>query len=209
MNITVTVMAHPKRRAAAEKLALELKRYPFMDVSITWDQNNDEWTTGSRSLRRGIGRGDWHIVVQDDAIITPDFYANIEGCIRAVPIKSLISLYTGTVKPLPERVKAAVDKAYYSSFIKHDILMWGVGILLPSDHIEPMLEYIEDRSELYDFRIGIFYQRNMLPIYYTMPSLVDHDDDLGSIIGTDAKEPRRAHKVATGAVVWNDEVIDL
>jgi len=206
MNITVTVMAHPKRKAAAESLALQLKHYPFTDVSITWDEKNEEWDTGSRALRRGVHRSEWHVVLQDDALLTPDFYENLVGAIQAVPSKVLISLYVGTTKPMPERVLEAVEKARYASWLKSNMLLWGVGIALPSDHIEPLLDFVSDPmfcDTVYDTRVGMFYQRNMLPVYYTMPSLVDHDDDLGSIIGTDAKAPRRAHRVATGRVNWN------
>lgn len=208
--ITVTVMAHPSRKEAAQALAKALKGYPFMDVSITWDERNDEWHTGERSLRRGIGRGAWHLVIQDDAILTPDFYANLQGAISTLPLKTLVSLYTGTARPFKDRVQAAVDKAYHATWLRHYMLFWGVGLLIPSDHIEPMLEFISDRQENYDTRIGIFYQRNRLPVYYTMPCLVDHDDDAGSLLGHgQTPEPRRAHKLAAGPVLWNRHVIDI
>lgn len=213
MNITVTVMAHPKRRAQAEALALGLKKYPFMDVSITWDEINNEWHTGRRSMLRGVQRGDWHLVIQDDAILTPDFYSNIERVIEAVPVKSVISLYTGTVRPLPERVADAARKAPEGSFLQHYMMMWGVGILIPADHIEPMLEYINEPKyddTPYDTRIGIFYQRNRLPIYYTIPSLVDHDDGLGSLIGNGYDlQARVAHRRSGGLVSWTDTVIPI
>lgn len=213
MNITVSVMAHPKRRAQAEALALQLKQYPFMDVSITWDELNSEWHTGRMSLMRGARRGDWHLVLQDDAVLTPYLYANIEAVIAAAPTRSVISLYTGKVRPLAERVQMAVDKAPDGSFLSHYMMMWGVAILIPSNHIEPMLEFIDEpkySDTPYDQRVGIFYQRNRLPIYYTMPSLVDHNDDLGSLIGNGyAKERRVAHRRSKGLIYWTDTVIDI
>lgn len=210
MEISVAIMAHPRRKKQAQALLDQLSQYTFCDISIIWDKTNTEWDTGERALRYGIRKGDWHIVVQDDAILSPDFYNNVVGAIKAVPMKTLISLYTGTARPFGARVKAAVDKAYYATWLRHYMLFWGVGILIPSDHIEPMLEFVSDRHELYDTRIGIFYQRNMLPVYYTMPSLVDHDDDLGSLLDHgSAPEPRVAHKLATGPVQWNRDVIDI
>lgn len=206
-------MAHPRRKEAAEALLLQLQQYPFTDVAIVWDQKNEEWDTGYRALQRGAGRGDWHVVLQDDALLTPEFYANLEGAIRAVPERVLISLYTGTVRPMTEEVKTAVSKAYYATWLKHYMLFWGVGIAIPSDHIEPMLEYVsgaEFETTLYDIRIGMFYQRNQLPVYYTMPSLVDHDDDLGSLLehGVDS-ERRVAHRLAEGLVEWNRQSIHI
>jgi len=73
-----------------------------------------------------------------------------------------------------------------------------------------MIEFVVDRTEPYDTRIGIFYQRNRLPVYYTMPSLVDHDDDLDSLLDHGkAKGARVAHRLATGLVAWNKQVIDI
>ncbi len=212
MNITVAVMAHPSRAHAANSLALQLGQYPFSDHTIIWDQKNEEWDTGYRSMHWGANKGDWHLVLQDDAIISEDLFTNIVGAIKALPTKAVVSLYTGKVRPMPERVLDAVKKAPEGSFLSHYMLMWGVGILIPSDHIEPMLEFVSDpmyRDTLYDIRIGMFYHRNHLPIYYTMPSLVDHDDSIGSLIGNQQKEPRVAHRLATGRVSWTSHVTVL
>jgi len=217
MKISVTVMAVPKREAEAEKLRAALSEYPFSDVSVTYDPIADgthesEWNNGKASLLAGMGKGDHHVVVQDDAILTPNFYENIEGAINNCPDRNhLISLYTGKARPFPKRITAAVEKAYHATWLRHYLLIWGVGIIIPTDHIEPMLEFVEDYTEPYDTRIGMFYQRNMLPVYYTMPCLVDHDDDLGTAIPGHGTEPgaRVAHKLATGLVAWNNQVIDI
>lgn len=213
MRISVTIMAHPDRRREANALALELGQYPFTETSITWDERNSEWDTGYRSLKYGADKGDWHIVIQDDAILTPDFYRNVLNLITAVPTKTVVSLYTGKVRPLADRVKEAVDKAPDGSFLNHYMLMWGVGILLPSSHIEPLLDFVSDPrydDTAYDIRVGMFYHRNRLPIYYSMPSLVDHNDDLGSLVGNGyAKEPRVAHRLAKDVIKWTQEVYDI
>ncbi len=214
MNISVSVMAHHKRSVAAKALYKKLINYPFSDVFLIWDELNNEWHTGKRSLEVGMVLGsDWHIVIQDDAVLTPYFYDNIERIIATVPTKTIVSLYTGKVKPLADRVFQAVDKAEEGSWLNFYMLLWGVGILIPSDHIEPMLDFISgDRynDTPYDTRIGIFYQRNRLPIYYCVPSLVDHNDHLGSLLahgGTVA--PRIAHRLATGPIAWNNQIIDI
>lgn len=211
MKISITIMGHPKRDAQIQELLIKIvDMQRFCDVSVAIDNNNSEWDTGSRALKKGIGKGDWHLVLQDDAILTPDFYNNIEAALAAVPSKSVISLYTGKVKPFAERVELAVNKAEDGNWLNGFLLFWGVAVLIPSDHIEPMLEFVADRTEQYDTRIGIFYQRNMLPIYYTVPSLVEHDDALGTLIPHHATEaPRVAHRLATGLVSWNSDVINI
>lgn len=214
MRITATVMAHPKRKKEAEALALDLRSYPFTDVWITWDEKNSEWDTGSRALASGANKGDWHLVVQDDALLTPYFYENIEAALQALPIKTVVSLYIGQCRPFGSRVTEAIKKAGDATWLKHYMLLWGVGILIPSDHIEPMLEFVSDPrydDTPYDVRIGHFYLGNRLPIYYTLPSLVDHNEAIGSLLDHDATatEPRVAHKLANSLVQWNDRVIDI
>lgn len=206
MNISLAIMAHPKRRAAAEALLDQLTDYPFTESAVIYDIGNNEWETGKRALLQGVGKGDWHVVIQDDAILTPRFYQNIKRAIMALSERALISLYAGTARPIPDRVKNAIDKAPDGSWLAFHQLMWGVGIVIPTDHIEPMLEFVEDIGLQYDNKVGEFYARNGLLVYYTVPSLVDHDDAVDTLVpghGRDiSPEPRRAHRLATGLIEW-------
>jgi hypothetical protein len=205
-------MAHPKRRAQVLILQNDLLAQG-LEATVTWDRIGSEWDTGRRAMEAGIGQGEWHLVLQDDALITPHFGANLHSAIAAAPSNCLISLYTGQVRPLPSRVIEAVSKAPDGSWLRFYTLMWGVGLLIPSDHIEPMLEFTADPQYAetpYDSRIGLFYNRNRLPVYYTMPSLVDHADHLGSLLEHDYEpDARKAHRVANGLIHWNDQVTDI
>lgn len=219
MKISVTIMAVPAREPQAEYLKAILSYMPFSDISVTYDQqaagtHESEWNNGVASLRAGLGKGDYHVVIQDDALLTPHFYENIEGAIKNCPGgKALISLYTGKARPFPRRITEAVKRAdeAQATWLRHYLLIWGVGIIIPTDHIEPMLDFVADWTEPYDTRIGIFYSRNRLPVYYTHPSLVDHDDELATSIPGHGTLPgaRVAHKIATGLVAWNDTVADI
>jgi len=217
MQISVTVMAVPARKLQAEYLAAILRYYPFSDVSVTYDKvaagdHDSEWNNGVECLKAGLGKGDYHVVIQDDAILTPNLYENIEGAIRNCPGgNTLISLYTGKARPMGKRVSYAVSKVVDETWLDYWLLMWGVGIIIPTKHIEPLLDFVSDRTEPYDTRIGIFYQRNRLPVYYTMPSLVDHDDELGTAIPGHGTEPgaRVAHRLANGPISWNNKSITI
>lgn len=209
MKISLAIMAHPKRTAAANALAYELGQYPFAAPQIIWDGIGEEWHTGKRALQYGIGIADWHVVIQDDAVLTPDFYRNIEKAIFALRQKTLISLYTGTARPLPGRVKAAVDAMPDGSFLTFKQLLWGVGIVIPTDHIKPMLKFVEDIELQYDNKIGEFYCRQGMPVYYTVPSLVDHNDDIDTLLDGHGRhineEPRKAHRLAGGLIEWTNK----
>ena len=207
MLISVSIMAHPKRKAAAQALYTDLQQYPFSDVFIIYDEINSEWQTGRRALHGGEVLGsDWHMVLQDDALLTPNFYDNVVGLLHSLDQKTLVSLYTGTARPLKDRVAAAVAIAGDGDLLQSHQLYWGVGILIPSDQVAPMLEFVEDIDLPYDNRVGEFYCRNDLPVYYSMPSLVNHDDDLGTLLKGHGKdvdnEPRVAHRLAAGPVTW-------
>lgn len=209
MKISVAVMAHPKRMVEAASLMTELLEYPFCDYRLITDADNSEWKTGKRALQVGIGMGEWHVVIQDDAILTPNFYENIERAITALDQKTLISLYTGTSRPIPGRVTAAVKAMPDGSFLRFMQLMWGVGLVIPSDHIAPMLEFVEDIDLQYDNKIGEFYCRQGLPVYYTVPSLVDHNDDIDSLLPGHGRainhEARKAHRLAGGLIEWTNK----
>jgi hypothetical protein len=72
-----------------------------------------------------------------------------------------------------------------------------------------MLDFVENIDLEYDLKVGEFYSRNALTVYYTVPSLVDHNDDMDTLIdghGRDVSpEPRKAHRLATGIVQWTNQ----
>ena len=206
MRISIAIMAHPKRGRQAGILYNKLKSMPFTQTTLVMDTTNTEWLTGKAALQAHRKPSDWHVVIQDDALLTPNFYENIVGLVESLDVKTIVSLYTGTARPLKDRVIDAVTKAADGDLLQSHQLYWGVGFIIPTDHIEPMLEFVENIELQYDNKVGEFYCQNQLPVYYSMPSLIDHDDDLGTLIaghGKDIDDERRvAHKLATGPVRW-------
>lgn len=212
MKITIAIMAHPSRTVQANALYKKLIQYPLAAPQIIWDEQNSEWHTGRRALAYGIGKGDYHVVLQDDAIINDHFYYNLVKAINAAPQYTLISLYTGTVRPFNERVGNALKKANGASWLSGYLLFWGVGIVMPTSHIEPILEFADNETDPYDTRIGLFYYRNMMPVLYTNPSLVDHDDDIGTLIEgrDDLPQGRRvARNMIDRDYQWNNRIVNI
>lgn len=211
MKITIAIMAHPRRTKQAEALYKKVIQYP-VNAQIIWDEQNSEWHTGRRALEYGIDKGDVHVVLQDDAIINEYFYTNLVKAIKAAPFRSAISLYTGTVRPFNERVGKALEKAQDASWLQGYLLFWGVGIVLPTQHIKELLEFCDQETDPYDTRIGLFYFRNMTPVLYTNPSLVDHDDDTGTLIDgrDDLPQGRRvARNMIDRDHVWNSTIVEI
>lgn len=212
MKISIAIMAHPKRVLEAERLHKLIKTMPFSYVSLIFDSQNDEWKNGETCLYQSFG-SDWHIVIQDDAIISPLFYENVVKAIENIPSESLISFYTGRVRPYSFQVNRAVHKADErgASWLSAGTLFWGVCIAIPTKHIEGVLRFAQNRREAYDSRIGRYFMQNKLPVYYAYPSIADHDYTLGSLIGNDRTvEPRVAHRYEPGLITaWNKDVIPV
>jgi len=209
MKISIAIMAHPSRTAQANALYKKVIQYPFAAPQIIWDEQNSEWHTGRRALAYGIGKADVHVVLQDDAIINEHFFTNLTRALRAAPLRTCVSLYTGTVRPFNDRVTRAVASAPDGSWLSGYLLFWGVAIALPSDHIEPLLEFCDADDDPYDTRIGKFYFGNTLRVLYTNPSLVDHDDDIETIVGQRADLPQ-GRRVARNMINkdhnWTDQI---
>ena len=70
-------MAHPKRKKQAEKLKQKLAKGGWTKLTISYDQKNDEWSNGENSLLSYDKGADYHLVIQDDAIISDNFVGRI------------------------------------------------------------------------------------------------------------------------------------
>lgn len=217
MIISVAIMAHHSREERANELKESLLHQGFCHVDLCIDRSEvpsrkNEWVNGAKSLASHC-RSEWHIVIQDDAIISNNFRKNVVTAIKNIPSRSIISLYTGRVRPFSTLVQNAVDEAERTgaNWLLSSTLHWGVGIVIPTNYIDTLLEFTRDRNEEYDRRIGEYFFAGNAPVYYTYPSLVDHDDSLGSILGNGYNRlPRVAHRYEPGFIEhWNSKVIKM
>lgn len=155
--ISVAVMAHPRRKRMAETLAERLV------ASVVWDQKNDIWHTAQRAML--AADDDWHLVIQDDAIISRDLIPSIETMLECVPRHVILSLY------FPAHRHAEVpDFQPTGRWTIAPRLIGGVAVVYPTHLIPLIIEDAESRTVVsYDSRIH-------WPTYYPQPSLVDHAD---------------------------------
>lgn len=204
VSVDVAVMAHPARAEQAEKLAADI------DATITWDNGSGEWDCGARAWASlADSPAPWTCVVQDDALPIDGFRQHLEHVATAMPARTACSLYVGTGRPRAAAVTRAVAEAdrLNASWLECDGLLWGVAIMLPTEHIPPMLTWAASSSLPYDQRISHWYRLNNHRVRHCWPSLVDHADGprLAATGGTPTM-PRRAHRVGapgdfTGLVV--------
>jgi hypothetical protein len=190
MKISISIMAHPSRAEWVAGLTDRLG-----DVPVSWDQNGVEWDTGAAAWRLYDPSAEWHVVLQDDALVCDQFMSRLKDVLAEAPQEGPVSLYLGQGRPkshqpmIRSRTRRADD-----GWVRLPWLLWGVAVALPVAHIEHMLRVAAKLPIAeYDTRISRVYEicRPGIKVLHSWPSLVDHRDD-GSLLGHD-DVPRKAY----------------
>ena len=206
MRLSAAIMAHPARDAHVTELQAALDR----PVPVAWDSNpvpsadpERRWATGRAAWEAHDPDADWHMVIQDDALVAPDLLAGLERALTELGPEGLVSAYTGAGRAHQGAVKRAL---YHAGRLGHSWLStwslnWGVAIIAPTHTIGGMLEWCSARpGRNYDLRIGQYYRDIQgWRTWHPYPSLVDHRDDVDSLIGHGAG--RIAHRMHSGSAL--------
>lgn len=215
-KVSISIMAHPSRRDNVELLQHRLGG----DVPVAWAANAkpsahppQRWATGKHAWELRDKTADWHVVIQDDAIVCEDFRPAMARALAQRGKAGVVSAYTGTGRPRQGHVrsKLARARAYDSSWWNTtEPLYWGVAVALPTRSVGPMLHWASGsarRMYNYDTRIGEYYRlAKGWRTWYTVPSLVDHLDE-DSLVGHGPDrndESRRAHNFVNGSALAID-----
>lgn len=168
-------MAHPRRRHMVQALGRAL---PPSTV-VVWDTKNDRWDTGRRSLMAYHPAADWHVVVQDDAVLCRDFVSHVAIALAklagtAGPACFFVSHTGDSMGLTPERLQAARNRGV--CWLEHKGPWWGVAIATPTPAIHEMVAWCDERTDIpnYDRRQSRYWEHQGIPCRYSIPSLVDH-----------------------------------
>src|SRR5690606_4281782 len=105
---------------------------------VVWDRTNDRWDTGVRAWQHHDPGADWHLVLQDDALICRDLIPGLEKALERVPVESTVSLYLGN---RGVGLKAAARVPDGVSWVQMPKLIWGVAMCVPTCTIPDMLRW--------------------------------------------------------------------
>lgn len=172
-KVSVAIMAHPKRAEFIPSLLESLDREP----AVVWDQINDRWDTGRRSMLAFDRGATHHLVVQDDAVLCKDLVAGLE---RAVEFSgdNPVGLYAGKLRPNFATMAMKVDEARRlgRSWAVFGGPWWGVGIVVSAAEVPEMVAWCDANPTTpnYDHRIANWFASQGRMCWYTVPSLVDH-----------------------------------
>jgi hypothetical protein len=198
-KVAFAVMGHHSRLDHLTELCDSLHAEPFVD---TGDRTGPEAERriGDTAWRYGAG-GDWTVVLQDDALPIPELRRHATEALAHAP-QTAVSLYFGAGRPQAGLTGWAARRADSRavSWIEWDDLYWGVAVAMPTAAVEDFLAWGATSALRYDRRIGAFWRAQGKPIWYTWPSLVDHDDTVPTLAHRNPSTVRRvAYRVGVPA----------
>lgn len=171
-------MAHPARAERAEKLAAEL------GIPIVWDQRNDVIDTCLRALQAYDRTATHHLVVQDDAIVCRDLLAGVASACEVAGSRRPVVPYLGKHGSGVDEVGRMAQRANRNglAWVEASGPRWGVAVAHPVALLPEVIERYPGLSgNADDARVSAIYRQMRTLCWFTVPSLVDHDDDIPSL----------------------------
>lgn len=169
-TFSIAIMAHKKRERWVPYLQELLP-----SAEVVWDRHNDRHETGLRSIMSYDPAADYHLVVQDDAILSEDFWEGLNEAIKYVPGGLPVGLYHGrTGNHNDAGVKRAVKEG--ACWVARSGPVWGPAIVMPAETISDLSKFYQSIPHVpnYDRRILKYYKSAGKQCFYPVPSLVDH-----------------------------------
>lgn len=180
MKVSASIMAHPDRTEFVEELADSLDR----EVPVFWDPfgppsgNGDRvWSVAREAWQMYDPAANFHVLIQDDALVCRDYLAGLEVALEHVPDYALVSMYFGRGRNVPARWATMAEEAQATgaSWVRSFTLMWGVSLAVPTRFIPDMIKWCDRKAGMPDdMRVGKWFQSQKIDTWYTWPSLVDH-----------------------------------
>lgn len=177
--VSVSVMAHPSRAHFIPYIFDKLGR----EVPVAWDLISNRWDTGRRAWQLHDPAATHHLVLQDDVILSKNLLEALP-LVAATAGNRPVSLFARNKKRWNKLILQAMRRDRRVRWLVLCRLNWGPAVMLPVADIAPMLAWVDDNCYMpnYDVRIGYWYLRQNRPVWYTMPSLVDHRIEGDSLV---------------------------
>jgi hypothetical protein len=214
MKLSASVMAHPDRAPYVADLLAALGR----PVPVHYDTEGPPSGNADRGWRTAHGAwvmydpaADFHLLLQDDALVCPDLLAGLAGALEHVPPDAVVCPYLGKGGATPHRwrrMAADADRAG-ASWVVSSKLMWGVGIILPVSRIGEMIGVADRLTGITDdMRVAGWIEKTRTEVWYTWPSLIDHRA-VPSLTKHHAKDRRaeRHHEGSALELDWRGPVV--
>jgi hypothetical protein len=179
VKLSVAIMAHPSRLEHVNGMLEKLGRAVEVDVVVDHDELGP-WPTARRCWEGTPDGASHRLILQDDLILCRDFYVGACRALRARPA-SPIAFYAN-VKKIETARAAGSSWARVSD-------IWGQAQCLPTPYIPKFLEWADQHEKpkldpkCDDWLVTEFCRKHRLPVWATVPSLVEHAGASRSLIG--------------------------
>jgi len=182
VKLSISVMMHPSRAAFLPYLSERLEGAPAFI-----DDGGGLWATARRAWASGLDAGaEYHLVVQDDALVCDDFRAQAEALLDDPSVAR--SFYFGRRRLYADRAPEWLEAGH----VDLPILHWGLAICLPTAFLPSMLAFADAwEAPQDDAKINRFLKSRGIRTRYPLPSLIDHRCEVSLVTG-DAEPGRRA-----------------
>jgi GR25 family glycosyltransferase involved in LPS biosynthesis len=197
LTIEIAVIAHPRRKQEAQRLASMVEA-----LSIFWDTESMGCETNHRvawEMMAKLSEADWLVFLEDDIEVVPDFRRQLDEILAVAP-SPLVSLYLGRGRP--PHWQPAIAEAITSvpspdtCWLMAPALFSAQGYAIRTD-ILPTLITAPRTTLPIDEHISSWASARNIPVAYCWPSIVEHRDDLTPLIQERADgQPRIEQRVA-------------
>ena len=143
------------------------------------------WANRERAEMMFDPQAQFHLVLQDDAILCDNFIERAEALLKEPD--AVYSFYLGARK--------AHKFPKVESEIKTNWLSWGVAVCIPTKIIPHMMGWcsVQPSDVPDDTRIARYCKAKGISVIYPLPSIVNHRHDEQSLVGNANSGGRKAY----------------
>jgi hypothetical protein len=206
----VLVQTHPTRLKRASRLARQLNGHVIIDPEPEAGAN--PWRTYAACVHAAETQG-WTLIIQDDAVPHPQLLPACQRIMARYPADVVCLWHAAYPQVDAMRLAIAHDKGLAYAQLRASRFVPAVALLWPPHQINRLRRWLPEKPcAADDEMISRFLAQPKYHDRYlvTIPSLVEHDDTLPSLMGTDWGGTRTAlypPPVDLSSVDWESDAL--
>jgi len=205
VRLSATIMTHPAR----ERLERRLRDAIQWPVTSVVDDGIGAWKTARAAWLTSHQEATHHVVFEDDAVPCRDVMNSMRVALEAVP-NQVVSFFSFR-RWADGKSPISLAREAGSSWGTCDIAATNVAIAMPTCWIGEWLAFcarhIKPGCPAQSVRLDCWLTMTKRRCWFTVPSLVDHDDDGSIMWGDQFGENKRRAELFIGRSVPGD-IID-
>jgi len=189
MTVSIALMAHQSRMASVRRLAPQVQAAAdaFL-LSVDYGQYGKPWPNAEACWTWGVEAGcDWHLVLQDDALLCHDFGRHLREALAVFARPELVTLFHHSYGT--PRSGGGWAASYWLSGAVAVVL----GTSLIAEFLNWQVDQIRPEVKQDDLRLSLWAMEHRRVVWITNPNLVQHG--IGRGLGTSVNDPASRRSV--------------